>query len=245
MRFIRLVIFISLLSACGARAGVPVLNHPKTKPAALQIDTSSITLRHFNHYELADYARRPEFQYRETIIRNPSWRTRFWRWFWHLFDGPAGETRSRNISKFFEYLFITLGIAAIVFLITRLMGVDFMNIFSRKTVDIGNGGEHEENIYEINFEQQIEQAVAQGNYRLAVRLLYLRCLRQLDEAGLINWQIDKTNTVYVNELTDAEQRSAFKLLTRQFEFAWYGGFRVDAGTYQYVSGLFNNFKVRR
>lgn len=244
MRFTRLLIIVFLLTMGFARAGVPVFNHPKDKPAVLRIDTSGITLKHFNRNELNGYARQPEFQYQE-IRSNPSWWTRFWRWFWHLFDGARGETRGKSLATFFEYLFITLGVAAIVFLVVKLAGADFMGIFSRKTVAIAGSDEHHENIYEINFEQQIEQAVAQGNFRLAVRLLYLRCLRQLDEAGLINWQIDKTNTVYVNELTDADQRSAFKVLTRQFEFAWYGGFRVDAGTYQYVSGLFNNFKVRR
>ena len=101
-----------------------------------------------------------------------------------------------------------------------------------------------ENIYAIDFNAEIDKAVTQQNYRLAVRLLYLRSLRQLADAGLIHWDVNKTNTIYINELANAEQRLAFKLLTRQFEYVWYGEFIIDAQIFTKITALFNNFKVK-
>jgi hypothetical protein len=98
-----------------------------------------------------------------------------------------------------------------------------------------------ENIHDINFDGEIEKAVTQHNYRLAVRLLYLRCLKQLSDAELIKWQIDKTNSAYINELSNQEQRKVFKTLTLQFEYVWYGEFAIDAPVFKNINTLFQDF----
>ncbi len=107
-----------------------------------------------------------------------------------------------------------------------------LNIFRRKSLSANLPySESLENIHEIDFDAEIEKAVSQHNYRLAVRMLYLKCLKQLSDATLIKWQPEKTNSAYINELNDVVKRTAFKLLTRQFEYVWYGEFAIDGSTF--------------
>ena len=97
----------------------------------------------------------------------------------------------------------------------------------------------DENIHVIDFSQRISDAVAQRNYRMAVRLLYLQTLKRLTDAGRIAWQADKTNRQYVYELAanmpaNSPARTEFEALTTQFEYVWYGDFPVDDARYERI-----------
>ncbi|MDB5137194.1 MAG: hypothetical protein JWP37_3797 [Mucilaginibacter sp.] len=223
----------------------------QTKPAVLQVDTSTaVGVRHFNESALKDYRRQPEFNYNEEATDLSGW-TRFWRQFWnwitHLFDfsSKRGLTIVGVIWKVIELLLIAGGLGALAFFIVKSMGLNVLNIFQRKptTAPIPYS-EFFEDINKIDFDVEIENAVSKHNYRFAVRLLYLKCLKQLSDSGLIAWQIDKTNNTYINELTNDEQRTAFKMLTRQFEYIWYGEFLIDAPIYKDIDLSFRNFNNR-
>jgi len=124
-----------------------------------------------------------------------------------------------------------------------MAGINLLNVFRRKSLN-AEVPYHEslENIHEINFDDELERAINQHNYRLAVRLLYLKCLKQLSDAELIRWQIDKTNNAYITELNNPAQREVFKTLTLQFEYAWYGEFPIDAAVFKNINALFMDFK---
>jgi hypothetical protein len=249
MRFLYLLLFL-FLPLCFVQAGQPVITvkpkvvKPKVKPV-LRIDSSQVKVRSIDSARIAQFKKQSSFKYDDVASQPSLWR-RFWRWFWHLFDKvdlrPTGSLMS-YIGVFLKYLFIALGLAAIVFLVLRVMGVDVTGLFKRKPADAGVPyAETLENIHEINFDTDIDAAIAQHNYRLAVRLLYLKALKQLSDAGLIHWQLDKTNTAYIDELTNAQQREAFTILTRQFEFVWYGEFTINGQAFQNIKTLFANFK---
>lgn len=253
MRFLTILFFIVLpltfvQGAQPVKGKPPVLLpkiKPKPAPAVLHTDSSQLRLTHFNNARLARLKERPEFRYGEKEV-GPSLWTRFWRWFWHLFDDlelrPNGDAMS-YVALFLKYLFIALGVATLIFIILRVAGVDVSGLFKRKPADASVPyAETLENIHEINFDTDIEAAIAQHNYRLAVRLLYLKSLKQLNDAGLIHWQIDKTNTAYIDELKNPDQREAFTILTRQFEFIWYGEFTINGQVFQNIKTLFANFK---
>lgn len=235
MRFIYSFIILLLLS-CYTWAGKPKLK------AVLRNDSSVVQLKRFNNVKLAQLKQKPQFQY-NSGSSGPSLWSRFWRWFWHLFDGVDAPRGMSWLFVFLKYLFISLGVAAIVFIILKLAGVDVRGLLKRKSVDASVPfTETLENIHEIDFDLNIDQAITQNNYRLAVRLLYLRTLKQLSDAQLIHWQIDKTNEAYVSELANPDQREAFAVLTRQFEFVWYGEFAINSQGFQNIKTLFSNFK---
>ncbi len=258
MRRLLCIILFSLAACSLYGASQKQLDTKVVKPKVLQTDSlASVTIRHIDSAALHTYKKQPEFQYNEDKIA-PSWWDRFWdwvsekwdhfiKWLDHLLSTKDKKTGQINHfwPIFFKYLFIVLGAAALVFLIFKLIGVDIQNIFRRKPASGAIPySEFFEDINAISFEQEIENAVAKQNYRFAVRLLYLRSLKQLSDAGLIDWKIDKTNNTYINELRNEDQRTAFKILTLQFEYVWYGEFFIDAPVYSDIDSSFKDFKKR-
>jgi hypothetical protein len=239
-----LIFSLGLVTICFAVKNAP---HPPQK-AVLKSDSSTVVIRYFNKAALKSYSSQNDFKYDE-MESGPSLWTRFWHWFWHLFDFSKLKNYKTGgwlmlFLTFLEYLAIGVCVAALVFFIIKLIGVDMANIFRRKASPvILPYTETLENIHEIDFDDQIEKAVSLHNYRLAVRLLYLKCLKQLSDAALIQWQPEKSNNAYINELNNAEQRMVFKLLTRQFEYVWYGDFTIDGKIFTNINGSFQNFKI--
>jgi hypothetical protein len=210
-----------------------------------QYDSSKVTVRVFNAAAIYKYRSSPEFNYDEKGKVSLSWWKRFWIWIWELieklFGGPS--TSSGPSFPFMEYLIVAIAVGLLIFVVVKMVGLNIANIFNRKPKDIDIPyTESLENIHQITFEEEIEKALNQRNYRLAIRLLYLSTLKQLNDAQLIQWQIEKTNSAYLRELTNAEQRQSFGVLTRQFEYVWYGDFPVDGPSFQNINTLFHDFK---
>ncbi len=132
-----------------------------------------------------------------------------------------------------------------MFVVFKSLGIDPIKLWRGEAKKINFPySESLENIHEINFDDEIEKTVSQRDYRLAVRLLYLKCLKQLSDTHLIQWQIDKTNSAYIYELTDPLQKQTFGLLTHQFEYIWYGDFPIDQQAFVTINQLFQNFKTQ-
>ena len=243
-------LFCTIIFALSVHAGTGTVTPKPAKhlPLVLKMDSTRVTVRQLDSAAITAYRKMPEFQYNDDVETTPSWWIRFWHWFWGLFKpinfgkhdpGPF----MRVLIYIIKYIFIAAGLAAIVLLVFKLAGIDMLHIFRRRSMQAEVPySESLENIHEINFDAEIEKAIAQHNYRLAVRMLYLRCLKQLSDADLIKWQIDKTNSTYINELNNTEQRKVFKTLTLQFEYVWYGEFIIDAAVFKNINTLFQDFK---
>jgi hypothetical protein len=247
--FLFLVVFILAINTGYSDIAKPVIH--KHEKAVLKNDTSEVNIRHFDQAALKAYSRQPEFQYKEATAGDTSLWTRFWRWFWqwiaHLFNFRSKKAGTLLVLfwKIVQIMLLLGGVAALIFFILKSQGINVLNIFQRKSAATPIPySEFFEDINEINFDLEIENAVAKHNYRFAVRLLYLKSLKRLSDAGLIKWQIDKTNSNYISELTNEEQRAAFKLLTLQFEYVWYGEFLIDGQVYTNINTLFQNFNKR-
>lgn len=222
------------------------VSHANVKPrvrkesSILQTDTSIITARSFDKATLNAYRHQQEFQYDSSPyqLQATLW-NRFWNWLWRSIEAVFSNPTSGSIIK---YLFIALGIATILFVVMKLIGMGAMQIFTAKATSIELPySESLENIHEISFEEEIERSIKAHNYRLAVRMLYLKCLKKLSDAGMIEWQIDKTNSAYVNELINPDKKNQFSFLTRQFEYVWYGEFYIDAREFQQLQNSFQEF----
>lgn len=206
-----------------------------------KLDTASaVRIRHLDPQKLKSYAEDRDFKY-DDVAPETDWWTRFWRWFWHLLEDAFGSGPS---GQFIGYAALIILVALALFVIFKVLGVDF-KIFSRKSKSVEVPySEVEDNIHEINFNEEIDKAIATGNFRLAVRLFYLRILKQLSDADQINWQPEKTNQTYISEITDASRKHTFKNLTDQFEYVWYGEFAINQQQFDQMRTGFENFKPR-
>lgn len=215
----------------------------KKTPAKVQKDTSVIKVEKFNEQALNKFKADKDFNYDTNItgVGEPSLWSRFWRWLWHTIGHwfrsvPYG-------GQVLKYLFLGLSVLLLAYAIFKSLGMDPVRLWRGEAAKVAVPyTESLENIHEINFDAEIEKAVAQHNYRIAVRLLYLKCLKQLSDQSLIQWQIDKTNSAYIYELKDPEQKRIFGQLTHQFEYVWYGNFSINQQAFTSIDLLFQNFK---
>lgn len=213
---------------------------PAQKAHPFRTDNSVVKLRSFDKTALNEYRADKHFQYGEVKENlSPSLWDQFWNWFWSLFRGTMSNAKSGGI---FKYIFLILGCVALIFIVVKLSGMDYELLFTgrSKGLDI-DYSENMENIHVIHFDDEINKALQNKNYRLAVRLLYLKLLKRLNDSGRIKWEADKTNSTYINELQDPLQREKFRLLTLRFEYVWYGSFPVDGEAYHKINNSFSEF----
>lgn len=85
----------------------------------------------------------------------------------------------------------------------------------------------------------ISQSVSDKNYRMAIRYHYLQTLQKLMAKNDIIFAPAKTNNQYVHELFAKPYKNEFIALTLQYEYAWYGGFKLDEILFTKIQ---NNFK---
>ena len=198
----------------------------------LRADTAPAgTLRQPAAARLAELRRQPEFQYVEPEPSSASdslW-SRFWQELWRriagLFSGETYETRGR-------YVVYALFAAAFGYVLLRLLRLDVTGLLGRRGRALPLPYEAlTEDIRGIDFATELARAEQAGNYRLALRLGYLQTLRHLTDRNLIQWQPDKTNHDYLRELAGTRLAPDFRVLTRQFEYVWYGELPLVAGQY--------------
>lgn len=123
-----------------------------------------------------------------------------------------------------------------------------VGLFRKKNVPVNNMDgmveEMPEDIFAIQYQQEIDKALAQGNYRLAVRIHFLRLLRNLSDKNMIQYKQEKTNLDYLMELSSKTWYAEFFRLTRHFEYSWYGQFDVVEDTYRVIANEFNQFEKK-
>ncbi len=77
-----------------------------------------------------------------------------------------------------------------------------------------------------------DELAAKGEYREAIRHLYLALLSRLHRDGVIDYDPTLSNWEYLFAFKGASSlKAGFKDLTRRFDFAWYGNLGVDSLAY--------------
>lgn len=129
------------------------------------------------------------------------------------------------------------------FLITYLAG-SHVRLFRKKSLVVSEeeSTAMPEDIFAINYQKEIDKATATGNYRLAVRLMYLRLLKSMSEKNLINYKQDKTNFDYLTEVYKTPWYKQFFKVTRNYEYSWYGQFELSEDKFTAVKNDFIQFE---
>ncbi len=141
-----------------------------------------------------------------------------------------------------EYVLIACAIGLVIFL---LLKNNIRWLFYGKSASAPlDFTESIEDIHEINFEQRIADEVSKRDFRKAIRLHFLKVIKELSEQKLINWQLDKTNTDYSRELRNSKYSKEFEELSRLYEYIWYGDFKLDETDFITVIQKFNQFKIK-
>jgi len=245
----RLILFFILVFGCLAnvdasavqKLGKVPADTIKKKSAVIIKDSSIVEVRKFNEDSITTYSKQKEFIYDDVPPAKANWWDRFWRWLWNKINHLNGA----KAGPILKYGIIILVIGIVTFVIIKFIGVD-LKILTGKSKKVTVPYEETlENIHEIDFDEQLEVALANGNYRLGARLLYLKTLKNLSDKELIFWQPEKTNQAYVLELENENYQKEFGELTNQFEYIWYGEFHIDKQTFEYINQSFSRFNQQK
>ncbi|MEO7922965.1 MAG: hypothetical protein ABIR30_04755 [Chitinophagaceae bacterium] len=154
---------------------------------------------------------------------------------------PYTPISQRSWFQTLVWLVIIGGFAA--FLMIYLSGNN-IGLFRKKKflTTEEDSGEMPEDIFAISYEKEIEKAAALGNYRLAVRLMFLRLLKNMAERNVISYQQDRTNFDYLLQLQPTKYYTDFFRITRNYEYSWYGQFDVSEDAYHIIRNDFDQFE---
>lgn len=144
--------------------------------------------------------------------------------------------------KILLYLFL---IAGMLFAVYQVLIVNNFFTFSRRRRKTEKDqAEQAEDVFE-HLDDKLHNAITSFNYRLAVRFLYLKTLKQLSEKHFIVLNAKSTNKDYVTQLSDHLYGNAFTQLTKMYEYVWYGEFAPDELQFNKIRENFNQFNAGR
>lgn len=185
---------------------------------------SSTTFDRLRRDDAFDYGR----EYREP----DSWFDRLQEWVLRWLRELLGVKGADTVGSIL--LYALLG-AAVVFVVMKMMGENMRSLFFRRKKERGSASAIDEDVHGIDFADRIARAVSSGDYRLAVRLHFLRLLRDLSDSAAIAWRQSKTNHDYLVELEEPSLRMGFERAALMFEYVWYGDFPVDRESYERIA----------
>lgn len=205
-----------------------------TTPAVVNFDSSEVVAIAIPNEALKDFRDDSDFNYSgNNPGQEESWWGRFKRWIAELLLGSVGGSSSLLNTL----LWIALALA-LLFTIISITGVRKMFGSAGKSL-VSGIEELGEDIHAMDFNRLIDEALAAGDYRRAVRLHYLKNLKELTDRNLIDWRIDKTNYEYLAELRGKPIAEPFREATVAFEYAWYGDVKL---THHLFERLCQRFK---
>jgi hypothetical protein len=186
-----------------------------------------------------------EFNYYEEKIDDSVWRG-FIEWIsrilYKMFDIQPNSINPENIDLTIKIICgIVILIVVLLIVKTIVKGNHSFNLF-KKNKDIDYHTEIVENIHEIDFNERINQAISEQNYRLAVRYHYLWMLKKLTDRKVILWHPQKTNSEYLYEIQSDNELIFFKKSCYYYDYIWYGEFEIDLKKYAEVEQHFKQIK---
>lgn len=155
------------------------------------------------------------------------------------FLNPLRQHTPESVWQIFKFGLMIFAASVVIYFLLKSNKTGF---FAKKnptnsTIPFYTG----ENIHEVNFDELVENAVSKGQYRVAVRYLYLSALKSLSDKELITWKAEKTNRDYNKELRSSAIAPQFKEITWLFDYSWYGQSGISEETYQIINSSFSNF----
>lgn len=128
------------------------------------------------------------------------------------------RTASATLNPIFYVIFAVV-LAVIIVLFFR---GSFRSLFNRTPESLDTDEGSITDITTSDFDTKLARALDKKRFREAIRLLYLKVLKDLNGRGLIQWRIDKTNGDYKRELAGSQIREVFADFTLIFDYVDYG-----------------------
>lgn len=213
----------------------------------VKYDKSDIAPVQFQKSDLDTYKNDSKFNYEE-VKTESTWFTDVINWFYNLlrrfFEWIFGVGNAEGyLAVFLEilpYLLLALFLYLVIrfFVRSNIQGKGKKN----KNPNMVSLSEDEHIIKNADIEQLIKNALNDKNYRLAIRYQYLFILQLLSEHEWIDWQQQKTNDDYLEELSTSPLLDDFGRATVLYDYVWYGEFELNRERYTKAETIFKSLK---
>jgi len=150
-------------------------------------------------------------------------------------SNPGIRFGAAGLLQGFAYLLIAGLILFILYFV--ISGIKVKSRIDHTTVELSEI----ENIEEIDAVTGYDQALADGNYRLALRMQFIKVLQTLSAKDFIQWKPDKTNRHYIRETSGKDIHHTFRSLAQTYEWVWYGNSAIGKETFDQLNPKFETF----
>ncbi|MDY0118943.1 MAG: DUF4129 domain-containing protein [Bacilli bacterium] len=183
-----------------------------------------------------------DFNYIEkTKIDTSAW-DRFWsavgQFLRDLFDFGNGAKALSGIEIAMKIIAFLVIIFVIYLIVKVIINKEGGWIFGKSAKKIKVSEITEEDIHSMDFSSAITKAKNEKNLRLANRYYYLWLLKSFSDKEIIEWDIEKTNADYLNEISNLELKNEFQFLSYVYEHSWYGEFDLTKTDFERTETTF-------
>ena len=183
-----------------------------------------------------------DFNYIErTKVDTSAW-DRFWsavgRFLSNLFDFGNGAKALSGIEILMKIIAFLVIIFVIYLIVKVIINKEGGWIFGKSAKKIKVSEITEEDIHSMDFSSAITKAKNEKNLRLANRYYYLWLLKSFSDKEIIEWDIEKTNADYLNEISNLELKNEFQFLSYVYEYSWYGEFDLTKTDFERTETTF-------
>lgn len=181
----------------------------------------------YNTAKIAEYQADARYDYNSQLQMSDVGLTDIIRqWLAHILRRLLRNAADETIYSLTGWILIGL-IVLIIALVVYFIWKKHPSLFTREKKMPGLPYDvEEENIYGVDFEKELSEALASNDFRSAVRIIYLQTLRFLADKEWIDWRIFKTPTEYLYELKPVVLRPAFRDFTNRFLQVRYGNYQA-------------------
>jgi len=172
--------------------------------------------------------------------------------FWYVNTAPVREeakppsesfTNKLATQKWFRNLMWVLIISGFIAVLIWFLVSSNVKLFRKKPAAVSKPENNivAENIFAINYGEEIHKAINTADYRLAIRLMYLQLLKDLSQKQIIHYKQERTNNDYLMQLYNTQYYKTFFQLTRNYEYTWYGRFQIKPEAFKTIQSEFTKF----
>lgn len=184
-----------------------------------------------------------DFYYYEVSDEGDNFFTRFLNGIFNWIGDVFGIEIDPFWAQVLKVLIFTIMAAVGIYFLVRLLSKESaQSLLTRHSRVAATVNMEETHIEQIDLTQLIKDSVATGNYRNAVRYLYLDALKWLSANQKIEWDFQKTNSDYYRELDEPILKERFKKISYLYDYVWYGEFELNEHTFNDARTEFESLK---
>lgn len=205
------------------------------------LDTSKFSRTEISKDKFQQLAKEGDYTYQKEKTDKPQ--TASGNSFWYRFIEAIIQFIGSGIGNLILWFLL---IALVAWFIYYWISERGMSLFARKNKKVAAGEEDElsDELLINNWENVIEKAEQNGDYRMALRYGYRHLLVLFQEKGLLKVDTSASNFHYLNELNGTPYYAAFRVLLRQYEYVWYGEYPINESNYQKPKAIYLSLKSK-